>query len=715
MRKIILRRLLNLTIIIIMIFAVSSFQPVIGMTCPETVYVDDDFDSSTPGWGYDHFDNIQDGIDAVCGSTVYVAPGSYAGANVDKSVSIIGSTIGDSIITSGVHYGGGHPSLTTAFHLDTGSDGTEINNFIINCDQSSFFFFGIFSRGIDDVIIDSLTVNDAVQGITNWGGSNWVITNNELIDTVASGGGGIGIYLGVYPPYTDCSGNLVQYNSIYADITEPGYTAPGICLALDVRYDYHLLTGSEEITNNDILDNEIIGTGNLYEVGIETGVIGVQGDPVKIAYTMGMVHDNFIQGNTIDGSDYGIYAYVVEDLSIIENEVKNCVTHGISIWDDFTGNINCNEIHGNTYGLYNDITSTINATCNWWGDSTGPSNAGPGIGDPVSTNVDFDPWIGKVTADAGGPYVVNSSEPVQFDASGSITPCCCNELVEYKWDYGDGQHGSGINPTHTYLAEGGTFNVTLTVTIKTLIGEYTTDQDTTTVSINDIIPPNIILIYPLSGMILKGTVTIKWHAYDWNDGAILPIYIYYSNGDDNWYQINDVLENTGEYEWDTTQLSDGTYRILVEALDSSDNLGHNISGFFEIRNEGQENQPPYKPSKPSGPTSGKAGKVYEYTSSATDPDGDKIYYKWDWGDETSDWDGPYNSGETATASHIWDSQGTYEIKVKVKDAYDEESPWSDPLSVTMPKNKTNMLSSLIKRFFNQHPYIFPIIRYILGL
>ena len=45
---------------------------------PNEVWVDDDFDSSTPGWGYDHFASIQDGINAVAeGGIVHVADGTY--------------------------------------------------------------------------------------------------------------------------------------------------------------------------------------------------------------------------------------------------------------------------------------------------------------------------------------------------------------------------------------------------------------------------------------------------------------------------------------------------------------------------------------------------------------------------------------------------------------------------------------------------------------
>ncbi len=54
-----------------------------------------------------------------------------------------------------------------------------------------------------------------------------------------------------------------------------------------------------------------------------------------------------------------------------------------------------------------------------------------------------------------------------------------------------------------------------------------------------------------------------------------------------------------------------------------------------------------------------------------------MWYKWDWGDgQQSDWLGPYESGEEASATHSWDVSNTYQIKVKAKDIYDAESLWS---------------------------------------
>jgi len=273
------------------------------------------------------------------GDTIMVASGTYTGAIVGKNVTISGLGPGDSIIDSGVPYKAGS-ALTTAFRLDEGADGAQISDFVIDCDQSSSFYFAVFSRGIDDVTIDSLEINDTVQGITNWGGSGWEITNNTITDTVAAGGGGIAIFLGATPPsYRLCSDNLVQYNEINASATAEAYSCPGICLALDLRYGaYDALNGTEDVSGNQILNNTITAAGANNGVGIEVGTIlgdneedPDRTDPVKIAAVMGAaaVHDNTVQQNTADGTDTGIYFYNVSDLTVNQNTMENSVGYGM--------------------------------------------------------------------------------------------------------------------------------------------------------------------------------------------------------------------------------------------------------------------------------------------------------------------------------------------------------------------------------------------------
>lgn len=122
-----------------------------------------------------------------------------------------------------------------------------------------------------------------------------------------------------------------------------------------------------------------------------------------------------------------------------------------------------------------------------------------------------------------------------------------------------------------------------------------------------------------------------------------------------------------------------------------------------------ENDPPNDPTI-DGPTNGKAGTSYDYTFTAVDPDGTNIWYYVDWGDDTnSGWVGPYASGQEMVLSHTWDERGTYTIKAKAKDPYDEEGPWGS-LEVTMPRNRIRLF-----RFFDIFPNVFPQLRLLLGL
>jgi len=101
-------------------------------------------------------------------------------------------------------------------------------------------------------------------------------------------------------------------------------------------------------------------------------------------------------------------------------------------------------------------------------------------------------------------------------------------------------------------------------------------------------------------------------------------------------------------------------------------------------------QKPHKPARPNGPSQIKAGKTYNYTTSTADPDGDQVYYWFDWGDGTnSGWLGPYNSGENVTASHKWEKRGEYAIKVRAKDIHGAMSEWSDPLPIKAPFSYLN--------------------------
>ncbi len=131
--------------------------------------------------------------------------------------------------------------------------------------------------------------------------------------------------------------------------------------------------------------------------------------------------------------------------------------------------------------------------------------------------------------------------------------------------------------------------------------------------------------------------------------------------------------------------------------------------------EESNNQQPYAP-EVDGPTSGKPGTQYTITFSATDPNGDDIYYYVDWGDDTfEDWDGPYSSGEGSSASHTWSSNGVYTVKVKAKDVNDAEGPWGI-LYISMPKAKQfNLVIALLEAFMERFPVLDQILNILLSI
>jgi outer membrane protein assembly factor BamB len=110
-----------------------------------------------------------------------------------------------------------------------------------------------------------------------------------------------------------------------------------------------------------------------------------------------------------------------------------------------------------------------------------------------------------------------------------------------------------------------------------------------------------------------------------------------------------------------------------------------------------ENNPPNQP-QITGPTKGNTQIEYSYKIYTLDPDNDLIWYLIDWGDDIqTDWLGPFHSGELIEHIHIWEKQGTYEIKIKSKDIYDAESNWSY-LKVSIPVYSSNFFISLFKNF-----------------
>ena len=131
------------------------------------------------------------------------------------------------------------------------------------------------------------------------------------------------------------------------------------------------------------------------------------------------------------------------------------------------------------------------------------------------------------------------------------------------------------------------------------------------------------------------------------------------------------------------------------------------------------NREPEIPNKPEGPETGRLYKEYTFTTSTIDREGDQVFYQWAWGDgHISEWDGPYDSGATATGIHTWYDEALYFIRVKSKDIYDLETDWSEQLCIKIahPRAANNPLSfRLINQFMDLFPNLLPILKLIIQL
>jgi len=118
--------------------------------------------------------------------------------------------------------------------------------------------------------------------------------------------------------------------------------------------------------------------------------------------------NNFIENSTVENNFNGIYLDNSENNELVNNYIKSSANVGVYLVGSSLNNVvHYNDIFGNeNYGARNDNENiTLLAENNWWGSSTGPGGVGPGAGDNVSENVDYDPW--RITPFAGGWYLLD--------------------------------------------------------------------------------------------------------------------------------------------------------------------------------------------------------------------------------------------------------------------------------------------------------------------
>lgn len=195
-----------------------------------------------------------------------------------------------------------------------------------------------------------------------------------------------------------------------------------------------------------------------------------------------------------------------------------------------TGPVSNNCFVGNTAtigggGIFRSSTPSLNAINNWWGAASGPSGAGPGTGDAVSTNVTFAPFLTTAPVICGGgppsPGTLQFSAPNYSVSEGGgsviITVTRVGGTagavgVSFTTSDGTATAGSDYQTAAGTLswADGDAASKTFTVTI----------IDDTVIEANETV--NLTLSAPTGGATLGGQATAVLTIID-NDGAATPV------------------------------------------------------------------------------------------------------------------------------------------------------------------------------------------------
>jgi len=175
---------------------------------PSYVYVDDDFNENTSGWGVTHFNKITDGIKAsFINGFVYVYSGTYnENIVIDKTVQVIGEDKNSTTIIG----------ADEKFIVLIKSNASCIKNFTIKPNEDNKNTIGVYIP-IDswgNIVENNIIINNSLSGIAINGSCRTIINGN----IIKSNGNGICLTKqieGLFEKYIviTCN-NIIEHNEI---------------------------------------------------------------------------------------------------------------------------------------------------------------------------------------------------------------------------------------------------------------------------------------------------------------------------------------------------------------------------------------------------------------------------------------------------------------------------------------------------------------------
>ncbi|MFQ6089280.1 MAG: DUF1565 domain-containing protein, partial [Candidatus Methanofastidiosia archaeon] len=325
------------------------------------------------------YTTIQAAINAASSNdTILVYTGSYAGFDVNKTGITVRAATGEAPVINGA--------------------GVSVNGQVVAVQVSAH-----------NVTIQGLTIDGSYStGIYVYNAATPPYGANILDNTIDQtgydpgalaswDGGAIYANAGGSPP-TVFSGNIIDFGSssrahngikTWGD-NDPDYTIQDNTITITTMTKYQVAINVETGDGSATVENNTI-TSPDKTLGSWTKVFGIW------LYGGGTGAKNTtVQGNTVTKTDYALWVSGpnADNIFATENNFYSS-DFGSVIEGNATGvDLECNNIYSNTYyGVYNGGTVLVDAEWNWWGSLTGPSGVGPGVGDAVTDDVDYSPWL----------------------------------------------------------------------------------------------------------------------------------------------------------------------------------------------------------------------------------------------------------------------------------------------------------------------------------
>jgi len=313
---------------------------------PLIVYVCNDFNESTDGWSYDHFNDLQQGIDQVADNgIVYLLNGTYEGGYIiSKSLSLIGESLQHTIIDANEEMLDGYVQIDSTEDVLL-STFTVCNGYIIPDDdeEDEGIYAAVISQNSSNITVTNIMMHDVNVGYASLEDISEIVINNLVVYNCSVG---VGIRNGTQALFSnnhvsDCSiglfivdtespNVLFENNTINNTLVGVNFINSNNTIVRDniiqnaemfgILFDFETDSNQNVIYNNQFVNNSVHikdDYQNLYNITKTPGTNIIGG-----SYVAGNYYDDYTgydldddglgdidlpytsNGNIINGGDY---------------------------------------------------------------------------------------------------------------------------------------------------------------------------------------------------------------------------------------------------------------------------------------------------------------------------------------------------------------------------------------------------------------------------